>query len=351
MIRLAGLLLLMTVSLRPLWAQDTPMPADPPQPASQVQPAPVSIPVQSPAVPTPAVPGQNDPAFQEALEAWLADDEETALPALAELARGGNTAAQILLALIDKSPELQGPWLARLPRRERVPMMRDSGGISGHSWIHAAAGSSPLAEHWQATWAVDTPHSVIGGFSALGEGRAARAAAITIAARERRGFAELADDPHYPHALRYFIWREWAGKPEHLARLTEEIMSLPEGDPQRDLMGEPSDPAALADWLMTAAETRPIAIFCTARCGATAPACAQAAARALADPLLVMSQGSPAEALVDTERFAESPRGQAALLRRVLLGSSARMRPAMLARLSDIDACFAEQVQSEAQRY
>ena len=69
--------------------------------------------------PAPAEPvaGQDDPRFQAALAAWLADDEAGALPELAALAAADNRAAQVLLALIDRVPVYQGPWLVRLPRK------------------------------------------------------------------------------------------------------------------------------------------------------------------------------------------------------------------------------------------
>ncbi len=331
MIRVAGLVLVFFLgAVSPLRSQDT---------AQAATPAPQQV------------SGAEDPAFRTALDHWLADDEESALPALDVLAEKGNTAAQILLALIDKSPELQGPWLSSLPREQRVTMMRDQGGLSGQSWIHKAAKASPLAETWQSLWKTDASFGVLRSFAQLGEPRAGRAAAVTLAGRARTGFADLAEDPAYPDGLRYFIWREWAGRPDHLPRLTDEFLALGPGDPQRAMMGQDVPAADYARWLMTAPEARPIAALCDLRCTETAPSCALAAARALGDPSQVMVLGTPAEALIPTESFVQSPRGQAALLRRVLLGASIRMRPAMFARAAETDSCFAEILAEEAGRY
>ncbi|MFC7703716.1 hypothetical protein ACFQXB_05875 [Plastorhodobacter daqingensis] len=322
MIRLAGLaLVLLMLTLRPLWAQPEPLP------------------------------GQDDPAFTAALDDWLADDEAAALPAFAELAQQDNGAARLLLALIDKSPELQGPWLSSRTRADRIALMRAPGGMSGQSWIHPLAETSPLAAAWQSLWNVDAPLSLITDFAAMGEDRAARAAVAVLAARERRGFAALDGSPGYPDGLRYFIWREWVNEPGHLARLTDAVLSLAPGDPQRVMMGETVAPEAYGDWLMSAPEAGAVAGFCAARCPQTARACALAAAEALGDPLLVMIQGSPAETLIPSPEFTESPRGQAALLRRVLLGASTRMRPAMLSRAATRDSCFADALAAEAARY
>ena len=96
--------------------------------------------------------GQDAPRFQEALALWLAEDDETALPEFAALAAEGNRAAQVLLAHIDVAVPLQGPWLASLPRAERIALMRQPGGVSGKSWMAAAAVDTPLAAAWSALW-------------------------------------------------------------------------------------------------------------------------------------------------------------------------------------------------------
>ena len=118
--------------------------------------------------------GQDDPRFQSALALWLDDDEETALPELAALAAGGNRAAQVLLAQIDVTLWIQGPWLVGLPRKERNALLRAPGGLSGRSWMQAAADDTPLAQLWlvQPTPAATAETAL--AFAAMGEHRAAR---------------------------------------------------------------------------------------------------------------------------------------------------------------------------------
>ena len=88
--------------------------------------------------------GHEDPRLQSAIQAWLADDDQTALPALAKLAAEGNTAAQILLGRIANRP--MGPWLAGMNRKDRNKLMRAPGGLSGKSWLKVAAeGGDELA--------------------------------------------------------------------------------------------------------------------------------------------------------------------------------------------------------------
>ena len=120
------------------------------------------------------LPGQDAPRFQAALELWLADDEETALPEFAALAAEGNRAAQVLLARIDATPTLQGPWLQALPRAERNALMRAPGGLSGRSWMQAAAEDTPLAQLWLVQPTPEATGETALAFAALGEARAAR---------------------------------------------------------------------------------------------------------------------------------------------------------------------------------
>ncbi len=297
------------------------------------------------------IPDKDEPAFRQALTAWLADDEATALPALGDLADQGSRAAQILLALIDKSPDLQGPWLAALPRDDRIALMRAPGGISGQSFMREAAESVPLAALWVALWDMAASTRVITDFAAMGEHRAAREAVVTLVAREQHSFSSLADNPDYPPALRFYIWREWLAASQHLDQMTQEILALHPGDPQRLLSGEVVAPEKLADWLMAAPEALPVRAMCEARCAETVPSCVLTLTEALGGPVRVMTLGSPVETLIPAEAFAQSQRGHAALMRRALLGATARMRPGLLARTAEGNACLGEIMATEAARY
>jgi hypothetical protein len=132
--------------------------------------------------------GHNDPRFRAALDLWLAEDDETALPEFAALAAGGNRAAQVLLAHIDATMPLQAPWLASLPRAERIALMRQPGGVSGRSWISAAATDTPLAAAWSALWsAADRDEVEIArAFAAMGEPRAVRMALTAMSLHKSR---------------------------------------------------------------------------------------------------------------------------------------------------------------------
>ncbi len=308
-------------------------------------------PMLGPAPAAAEIAGQRASGYQDAVAQWLADDEAAALPALAREAEGGNVAAQILLALIDRTPSLQGPWLSRLPRDDRVALMRAPGGMSGRSWMHEAAAREDLAGLWLSLWDVGSPMSLPRAFAEAGEPRAAREALFALSVRERRGFAELAGWEGYPSSLQYLIWREWEDASDRDGDIAAGIDTLHPGDPQRLRMGLEVAREDLADWLLSAPEAAGIAVLCTARCGGDAEACALAAHGALASDRALLVFGPPSERLIEAEVFYDSPRGQTALLRRMLLAADARGRRAQMAQVEAVDGCLAEELRAEAQRY
>jgi len=287
------------------------------------------------------VPGEDDPNYLAAVSLWLEDDEAAALPLLAELARSGNGAARVLIALIDKTPEFQGPWLSRLSRAERIALLRTPGGLSGRSWMRAVP-KVPLAETWLELWTVNATAQTAMRFVDLGEERAARVALIFLAARQGRGFGQVADDPRYPPSLRFLIWQEWQRRGIMGPRIRSEISALHPGDPQRVLMGQDITDGALQDWLQTATVARPLASLCHSICPASAGSCARAGLAGLGGYRRLTM-------LFSDQVFIESARGQATLLRRVLLATG--NRPAQFKELSGIDACFAEAVKREYSRF
>lgn len=290
------------------------------------------------------LPGSADPAFEQALALWLADDEAEALPMLAALAQGGNTAARLLLAVIDKSASLQGPWLAHRPRDERLTLLRAPGGLSGRSWLHQSTGH-PLARTWLDLMAVEADPEVIQRFRALGEDRAAREAFVTLVAREHPALRLIPPEATEPELL-YLLWR--GADPERRAALLETVAS---DHPQRSMMGEPRDEEALLDWLETSDFAAPLQAVCNAACPDSLRECLGHAYRALGSHNALAALGSPVESLIPQDMFLASPRGQTTVLRRILQSSDARGRRTMIARLQGPQACLAERLASESDRY
>lgn len=244
------------------------------------------------------VEGQRDPDLQAAVGDWLSGNEVDALPALAGLAAGGNAAARLLLGQIDSFPGFQGDWLAGLPRADRLAVLRAPGGLSGVRWTKGLG--DPVARAWARLWDTAATSQVIVDFARLGEPRAARFAALTLARRQRQGFAAVADDPDYPEALQAYALRETGGDPGNLHP----------ADPQRAVLGLAPDLSDFADWAESAEMADPVVALCEVVCP-TEPAniCRPAALQALGGFWGLMPLGSPVEALVPSGVFNRSPRG------------------------------------------
>ena len=250
------------------------------------------------------VAGQRDPELQAAVGDWLSGNEADALPALAELAAGGNAAARLLLGQIDSFPTLQGDWLAGLPRADRIAVLRAPGGLSGIRWTRGL--DDPVSQVWARLWDTGATAQVILDFARLDEPRAARFAALTLARRQRHGFSAVADDPAYPDSLRAYALGEVRG----------DAGALDPADPQVAVLGIAPDPQGFAAWAATAPEADALVALCADRC-ADEPAaiCLPAALQAVGGFWGLMPLGSPVEALVPSDVFNRSPRGLSATLR------------------------------------
>jgi hypothetical protein len=267
--------------------------------------------------------GRQDPAFQAALEAWLSGDEAQALPTLAGLAAADNRAAQVLLGLIDVTPQYQGRWLYALPRPERVALMRaqsvGSSGVSGRNWLREAAVEEPLAAAWVQLWDGNAKAEIMLDFARLGEESATRTAAKRLARRDAKGFGVLADDPDFPLFAMGLAIRDWQKTDPARAKAAQE--ALPLADPGRALIG-PYKPDPLA--LLALAETDPALWMLDRHLAALCPNSDDVATRAkrLAAALEMLGGwwgladlGPPVEALIKPDRWVTSAQGKAAFVR------------------------------------
>jgi len=301
----------------------------------------------SPALPAGAqasIPGAEAAELASAVETWLESEEQIALPQVAALARSGNQAAQLLLAIIDKTPALQGPWLAHLSRAERIALLRQPGGLSGRSWLSALA-DHPLGAAWQTLMRPSAGIDVMGIFTDLGEHRGAREALVVLASREHPRLRDIDPDTIDPELL-YLLWRNADD-----ARRADLLDRVPDESPQRLLMGVIPNENRFADWLQESDAGAPLDAVCSTFCAATRGQCLDAAYTALASHNALLTLGSPIEALVTQEAFLASPRGRASVLRRILQTHDARGRRALITQMRVHDACLAGVLEEEATRY
>lgn len=294
------------------------------------------------------IPGQDAPEFQAALTAWLADDDAGSLPVFAAQAKAGNVAARILLGLIDKNVSLQGPWLALVPKKDRIALLRVEGGLSGSNWLRLVK-NVPLATLWVSTFGSVADIETALAFADLGEIRAVRAGLVTLEARQVTGFSGYEQDARFPDALRYLIWREWQKAGNRQSDLKAALSSLPPGDPQRMIIGEPPTKADLADWLLGAGIGQPLQQLCLQNCPSQPHTCVQAGFTALGGYRRLITLGTPLAALISESDFAHSPRGQRSVLRRALF--FAFLTESRLDPLQHVDACFSRLLEDEGQKF
>ena len=292
----------------------------------------------------PVIAGADAPALIAALDLWLDDAEDRALPEIATLAGDGNKAARLLLAVIDKTPSLQGPWLAYLSRSERIALLRQPGGLSGRSWFHAL-GNHPLGAAWQAIMLPDAGPEVVDTFVEFGEQRAAREALVVLTAREHPALDTIPLESVDPELL-YLLWR--GTNDDRRAALFDRVAR---DSPQRVLMGGRPEDARLLDWLSQSEAGAPLVAVCAFHCTATRERCLGGAYAALASHNALLVLGSPVEALIPQDEFLASPRGRASVLRRILQTHDARGRRALIAQMRNHDACLADVLEAEAARY
>ena len=188
--------------------------------------------------------------------------------------------------------------------------MRQPGGLSGRSWMEAAAADTPLAAAWLALWrSRDRDEIQIArAFAAMGEERAVIAALFAKSIGDGRGLAAVADEAFYPPTLRFLVWREWASDPHEAHRIAEEVAALPPGDPQiATVTGRQANAAERAAWLAEAPSASALRAFCDATCPGRRPACLEAAYAFHGSPPELGAFGSPWERLVASPAWEAEP--------------------------------------------
>jgi hypothetical protein len=282
-----------------------------------------------------AAEGRDDPAFQSAVSDWLAGDDAAAIPALSRLAASGNAASQILLALIDTTPAYQGDWLITLPRAQRMELLRapktKPDAMSGPNWMAVAATSEPLAQAWLQLWDGDATTDVVATFARLGETRSAYFAARQLFSREKRGFGALVESGTLPEGLMPLAIRDWQqSAPDRAAAARA---ALEAGNPARRVLGDAApQPEDLLAWARTDSVAAPFLVTLETLCPAPQgdPVNDLAAYLPQAGGFWALAWlGPPAEALIDPQRYAQSPR--AAEVARNLLRQGNLTDPAALA--------------------
>lgn len=299
-----------------------------------------------------SVPGQTDAMYQTAVELWLSGaDDLPALQSLSELANDGNTAAQILLAEIASQSHLIAAATADLPRAERIALLRQPGGLSGRSWLEAAAEVSPLAAALRDSAIREERADAIGPLFEFGETAIATRAIFTLVSNgEGQAVAKmLTSGIHMPPEASFFVAqlaqngmlgaeaypgsarmpRTGSGLPPTIALAWGPI-------PTRTLLENPEARAFAINYSKDVPAWRPMVNLCETYCPDEVAECSAVGAAELY-AANTFPFASPSQALIPDDVYWSSGRIDDDVLT-ILLEGSSRERWALYAPISE---CFA----------
>lgn len=116
---------------------------------------------------SPTIPGSSSAEFQQALDHWLNDQDELAIPTLARLANKGNLAAQLFLGRIDGA--YTSPHLQKLNAFERNELLRKNDVHFLKNWLAELSDDLPLAKYFAQTSDISTMAIGVKGLVMAGE--------------------------------------------------------------------------------------------------------------------------------------------------------------------------------------
>ena len=307
----------------------------------------------APAAHADGVPGDDDPRFLVAVEAWLGDNDADSLPALATLARGGNVAARLLLARIEVTDIAMGDYVAGLARTERHDLFRPKAGKGRfrQTWVRTESDvGNPFAAALQASQGTAIDIEGIERLLELGEAEAAyhliRKVAVDGSHAERERLlgilAPNAENRPYLRAFHDTTEGTTTGRTalQHMLAELEggavESVTL-DMDAETEAAGlfvdfgyqagdapldyEPDNAYAqrIVRWVMSAPAASALANLCRRACPeAEIPACANVSFGLIGGYYEVIRFDSPLEVVIDQSRFLDSDRAVGMALRRIV---------------------------------
>jgi hypothetical protein len=327
--------------------------------------------------------------LDEAIAAWLADDDAVALPALSALAHAGDDDAMLALGVIEPRA-WEGPYVLGLERAQRIALLRRPGGLSGESWLASVKARRPLAEAFIEAQQKSNPWPLM----ALGQSDAARSALAIAFNQNPSSLAESDRQMEIPGELRGLVWRgaalrlaqtayptrpspdverrlrgviaqafapEWSGSLQQMlffsgepdlgvgipvpqaaslvGRVLRQGRLLAEGDTRFRSASEPARERALAaarTLLTTAPEAAAVRQFCTPSCEQTLDSCVETLWSLTGGADAQAHLHTPLDALIPQHRYVGSPRHRSDMIRM----AQKRFRTAP----PGIDACAAKLV-------
>ncbi|MEM7546360.1 MAG: hypothetical protein AAF367_12550 [Pseudomonadota bacterium] len=152
------------------------------------------------------------PEMGAAIEAWLADDDATALPALGAMAAAGDRSVQLLLSQIERHTPAGGEtsWVSALDDDARMSLFRTPGDPAADPWVmQLAAKGDPLAQALKASRQPDATIETAQALFAAGEVEQAKRLTWNILAGGRfDAILNLPPEEPLNEALDYVKWMQ-----------------------------------------------------------------------------------------------------------------------------------------------
>ena len=299
-------------------------------------------------------PNAQDADINVAVEAWLNDDDETAIPMLSKLANSGDESAMLLLGQIARRPGELSPFLHSLGRKKRASLWRAKKGLFGETWLKRVKANKKLAD---ALLSIDDADNRSAGVLNLIElheyGQAIRSLKRVVEFPEYKLFLPAIEGIKFTPQTSFIEWvaNTFIGGPSYLKRNSlHEILLVVEGV-RRSKAGELRGFWQLANFSMpwmdlseyeeeielahavlkgngidamgdNAAilrrgmpELEPIRRVCAEVCSGEVDACARTAYQLLGGFYGFLDLQSPLEKTISTNDYISSPRYKADIFR------------------------------------
>ncbi len=292
-----------------------------------------------------------------AIDAWLDDNDQVAIPLLSKLANAGDEEAMILLGQIARRPGEFSPFMHSLSKKERSSLIKASKGLFGESWLKRVDAKKELAG---ALLSIDdVPNRFAGALLLLELGERGQAIRsfrrFEVSGVIPEHYLNSIEAVDFPKELDAFKWyvATITGDPnrvlkEALADMADSPLSTyryfgyishlltNKGQYEKDLklartlLNGDSYPRSGETWsemnsfsdkayeiYKTAPELKPIVNVCAKMCTSEVNACMRTGYNLLGGYAGIMDIQSPSETIISSEKYFESKRFSVDMLRRM----------------------------------
>lgn len=317
-------------------------------------------------------------SLEEAVTLWLGGNDVHSLPMLAEMAKGGDVQAQLLLGRIETMDKGPSPYRASLLPEERRALFRKQTVIHrfGRGWIAVAADDNnalaallmrsqlPVSDpgliaqlwHMGEREATDHPTRVVALYGT--EAQKTALVSGTNMLDDLRPYVAYLSGPSEPRgdglaALRYItgLSAEEIPATDVDALAMARVLALGYG--YGDIAPDNKWRSAVETWVMTAPSTRPIANLCNSECTDEAGRCGFAFLAMTGGYFETVRLDTPLETIIPQDQFLNSPRARVMALRRAALARLETSQDWLASKqeIAEMSSCAADLIANARQSY